>query len=65
MEKILREFNPNGREKYLTTQHERDDETGLDYRGARFYDSDVGRFFVIGSAGGRLSIMESLWVCFR
>ena len=31
-------------EKYLTTQHERDVETGLDYRGARFYDSDIGRF---------------------
>jgi RHS repeat-associated protein len=31
-------------EKFLTTQHERDVETGLDYRGARFYDSEVGRF---------------------
>ena len=33
-----------GGEKFLTTQHQRDGETGLDYRGARFYDSDVGRF---------------------
>ena len=31
-------------EKYLTTAHERDAETDLDYRGARFYDSDVVRF---------------------
>jgi RHS repeat-associated protein len=33
-----------GGEKYLTTGHERDTETDLDYRGARFYDSDVVRF---------------------
>ena len=31
-------------EKYVTTGHERDAETGLDYRGARFYDADVARF---------------------
>ena len=43
--KILREYvSSSGREKYLTTHHERDKETALDYRGARFYDSDVGRF---------------------
>lgn len=43
--KILREFqNGLGAEKYLTTHHERDKETGLDYRGARYYDSDVARF---------------------
>jgi len=43
--KILRRFYgvPEG-EKFLTTQHERDEETGFDYRGARFYDSDLGRF---------------------
>ncbi|MBL7955936.1 MAG: RHS repeat-associated core domain-containing protein [Flavobacteriales bacterium] len=42
---ILREFvNSTGPEKYLTTHHERDQETGLDYRGARYYDSDVARF---------------------
>ena len=34
-------------EKYLTTHHERDQETGLDYRGARFYDSDIGRFLSV------------------
>ncbi|MBD3636314.1 MAG: RHS repeat-associated core domain-containing protein [Crocinitomicaceae bacterium] len=42
--KILREYANGPTERYLTTQHERDEETGLDYRGARFYDSDIGRF---------------------
>lgn len=41
--KILREFK-GVEEKFLTTHHERDSETGLDYRGARYYDSDLGRF---------------------
>ena len=50
--KILRSFTGgDGHERYLTTQHERDHETisennagtGLDNRGARFYDSDVPR----------------------
>ena len=41
---ILREYVPVPRERYLTTHHERDSETDLDYRGARLYDSDVGRF---------------------
>lgn len=41
--KVLREYNPQT-EKYLTTHHERDTETGLDYRGARYYDADVARF---------------------
>lgn len=44
--KILRSFTL-GEEKYLTTQHERDKETGLDYRGARFYDAEVGRFLSV------------------
>ncbi len=42
--KTLREYSFGEVEKFLTTQHERDQETGLDYRGARFYDSDVARF---------------------
>ena len=45
--KILREYvntNSGDPEKFLTTQHERDQETGFDYRGARFYDSDIARF---------------------
>lgn len=31
----------------MTTQHERDRETGLDYRGARYYDADLGRFLSV------------------
>ena len=42
--KVLREFVDGDEERYLTTQHERDRSTGLDYRGARYYDSDVARF---------------------
>jgi len=42
--KILRTFSDGSSEKFLTTQHERDTETGLDYRFARLYDSDLGRF---------------------
>ncbi|GAB4245613.1 MAG: hypothetical protein Kow0027_06090 [Saprospiraceae bacterium] len=34
----------HNRERFQTTYHERDLETGLDYRYARFYDADVGRF---------------------
>ena len=42
--KVLRSYINGDEERYLTTQHERDAETGLDYRGARYYDSDVARF---------------------
>lgn len=45
--KVLRQFsNPGagGNEKFLSTDHERDPETDWDYRGARYYDSDVARF---------------------
>nr|WP_288837769.1 RHS repeat-associated core domain-containing protein [uncultured Flavobacterium sp.] len=42
--KILREYDGGAGDRYLTTNHERDKETGLDYRGARYYDSDVARF---------------------
>jgi len=42
--KVLREYKPGEAEKFLSTYHQRDQETGLDYRGARFYDSDIGRF---------------------
>jgi RHS repeat-associated protein len=57
--KILRKYVPGGGiERYLTTQHERDHETisenndgtGLDNRGARFYDSDVARFLSLDPA---------------
>ena len=43
----LREYTVGQPERYLTTHHERDQETGLDYRGARFYDSDIGRFLSV------------------
>lgn len=42
--KIIREYKNGEPTKYVTTQHERDGETGLDYRGARYYDCDVARF---------------------
>ena len=42
--KILREYDNGAGDRYLTTGHERDQKTGLDYRGARYYDSDVARF---------------------
>ncbi|MFK8103975.1 MAG: RHS repeat-associated core domain-containing protein [Saprospiraceae bacterium] len=42
--KTIREYVSGKKEKFLTTEHERDVETGLDYRGARFYDADIGRF---------------------
>ncbi len=48
--KVLREFVNERAEKYLTTLHQRDEETGLDYRGARYYDSDVARFLSLDPA---------------
>ncbi len=42
--KVLREYTYGVQDRYLSTHHERDQETGYDYRGARFYDSEVGRF---------------------
>lgn len=45
--KVLREHVNCDEARYLTTHHERDKETGYDYRGARFYDSDIGRFLSI------------------
>lgn len=44
--KILREYNPEA-EKYINTHHERDQETGLTYAGARLLDHDVVRWFSI------------------
>ncbi len=41
---ILREHTNCNPAPYLTTHHERDEETGYDYRGARYYDAEVGRF---------------------
>jgi RHS repeat-associated protein len=45
--KILREARSGAPERYLTTHHERDELSNLDYRFARFYDSDIGRFLSV------------------
>jgi RHS repeat-associated protein len=45
--KVMREFVNVVPSRYLTAQHERDAETGLDYRGARYYDSDIARFLSV------------------
>lgn len=41
--KVLRAWYGEGQERWLSTSHERDG-SGLDYRGARYYDADYGRF---------------------
>ena len=38
--------------RYQSTGHQRDRESGLDYRLARFYDSDVGRFLSVDPLAG-------------
>jgi RHS repeat-associated protein len=42
--KVLRQYANGEVERFLSTEHERDSETGYDYRGARFYDADLARF---------------------
>jgi RHS repeat-associated protein len=42
--KILREYKICEADRYLSTHHERDKSTGYDNRGARLYDSEIGRF---------------------
>ncbi|MBN8676970.1 MAG: RHS repeat-associated core domain-containing protein [Chitinophagales bacterium] len=42
--KILRQYSNAQPERFLTTFNERDPETGWDYRMARWYDGDIGRF---------------------
>lgn len=59
--KILREYNPApfGKEKYLTTGNERDTETEWDYRNARYYDAEIGRFLAIDPLANELPTWSS------
>ena len=41
---ILREYNNGQEERFMFTEKERDKETNFDYFGARYYDSDIGRW---------------------
>jgi RHS repeat-associated protein len=45
--KILREYVCDDKERFISTEHERDQETRFDYRGARYFDSEVGRFLSV------------------
>lgn len=53
--KLLRSWHLEGQERYLTTEHERDRESGLDYRGARYYDADYGRFLSLDPLASEFS----------
>jgi RHS repeat-associated protein len=44
--KLLRQYVASD-EKYISTHHERDEETNLDYRNARYSDFDIPRFLAI------------------
>ena len=52
--KVLREYILSGSSntKYKSTGHERDKETSLDYRLARYYDSEIGRFLAVDPMAG-------------
>lgn len=46
--RLLRSYTASGaKERFLTTGHERDPETGYDNRGARLYDAEIGRFLTV------------------
>ncbi len=43
----------DGKERVQTTQHERDWESGWDFRNARYYDADLGRFLSVDPLAGQ------------
>ncbi|MFA7379434.1 MAG: RHS repeat-associated core domain-containing protein [Bacteroidia bacterium] len=45
--KLLRFYMKDQPERYQSTHHERDQQTGYDYRWARFSDPDIGRFLSV------------------
>ncbi|MNU74912.1 hypothetical protein D3C71_644250 [compost metagenome] len=57
--KVLREYDNGAGDRYLSTQHERDRETGLDYRGARYYDSDVARFLSLDPLAAKYPMLSA------
>ncbi|MNU74916.1 RHS Repeat protein [compost metagenome] len=57
--KVLREYDNGAGDRYLSTQHERDKETGLDYRGARYYDSDVARFLSLDPLAAKYPMLSA------
>ena len=61
--KILREYEDGDLERYVTTQHERDVRTGLDYRGARYYDADMGR--ILEASESNVFVLELLATLYK
>jgi RHS repeat-associated protein len=53
---LIRALNSASPEHYLTTHHERDELSNLDYRFARFYDSDIGRFLSVDPLAGSIPL---------
>lgn len=62
--KILRSYMGSGRDKFLMTGHERDMETDLDYKGARFFDSDIARFESLDPLAGQFDSWSPYNYCF-
>ena len=49
---LIRQYTATQPERYLTTGNERDQETQLDYRQARFYSSETARFLSVDPKWG-------------